>query len=205
MTIREAGATTPEQLATLADLLGIAPEFRAIDERVRPETPLAERLELIRDEIATYRNARDRAARIDEADHRAAISGLGYERSAAGKRLFAYEQACMKRYLWAIDQLEQLQPGASVPTPPPSSVAWEVPEGSASPPAPTEPDPHVEADPPADPAPAASRPSPTIETAAPTSAPNRPPAAPRNRRERRLAEAATRREARARRRAAAAS
>ena len=161
VTLRDAAAATDEQLATLADLLGIAPELRAVDERVRPGTPIADRLELIREEIAVYRNARDRASRIDQADHRAAISGLGYERSAAGRRLFAYDQACMKRYLWAIDALEHRHPAAPIPEAPRSSVL--APAAPATPPA-SEP-----------PAPAAQKTNPTAPAARKTNpTPRRP-------------------------------
>ena len=201
VTLTEAAAATDEQLTSLADLLGIAPELRAVDERVRPGTPIADRLAMLRDEIATYRNARERAARLDAADHRAAISGLGYERSAAGKRLFAYEQACMKRYLWAIDALERRRSGAPIPEAPRCSVPG--PAAPAEPPA-TEPPAPTAAEPPA---PAADSPAaPVVEARVPVTpspSPSPTPAAPRNRRERRLAEAASRREAKLRRRAAA--
>ena len=188
-TIAESGAATPEQLARIADLLGIAPDLRDLDERIHPDTPLVERVSMLRDDLVSLRNARTRAATLDEADRRALISGLGYERSAAGRRLFAYEQSCMKRYHWATAQLEHLYPDAPR-TPAPSPASSDPTPADPPPPEPSAPSPTA-----ASPTPAAPAPSP-----APTSSPT--PAAPRNRRERRLLEAAARRADKDRRRAA---
>jgi len=108
-----------EQRELAADLLGVIPEFRSLESRIRKERTPEELRDLAESQIAELQERQENGLdELNKMDRALAVTGAAFEVSDDAWRIRRYEQSCWKKYQQAMKELEPLRR-----TPPRSSGA----------------------------------------------------------------------------------
>ena len=117
------GAWEEAHRARAAGLLGIAPEYRESDPRIRADAPVESLREVIRGEVEELEGLKaDGLQRIDIGQRNRAMDGLILDDSPESRLVRRYEAENKRAFYWALGRLAALKiKAAQAPPPPPPS------------------------------------------------------------------------------------